>query len=379
MQHAYHEDFDYYEDRAAGLLASARDGTPAAVAALAGAALTEEGARLAVARAHGLGSWEDLRTHVAGLRSSGAPFAAAFRALEAHDPDALRAVLDRAPEIVHLEGTNGNDLLCMATATCDERTVELLLERVADPTHANAHGWTPLHQVGYANLPHLARILLAAGARPDAFGRGNGGTPLVAALFWGHREVTDVLLTAGVHPGNLRAAAGAGDLELVRALLGTPEAGAHRGFYRPHPGFPQWAPSDDPQEVLAEALAWAARSDRVAVLDVLADAGARLEADVYRGTPLIWAASCGRAAAIERLLALGAAPNGRGSYGGESHGRGVTPLHLAGASGNADAVRVLLDAGADPSAVDGHGYGTPAGWAAHGGHAEVAELIRDRS
>ena len=34
LEHAFHEDLDYYEGRADGLLASAQDGTPAALAAL---------------------------------------------------------------------------------------------------------------------------------------------------------------------------------------------------------------------------------------------------------------------------------------------------------------------------------------------------------
>lgn len=217
----------------------------------------------------------------------------------------------------------------------------------------------------------------AAGGRTDTFGRGDGGTPLVAALFWGHREVADVLAATGVHPRNLRAAAGVGDEALVDDLAGTPEAGAHRGFYRPHSGFPAWTPRNDPQEVLDEALAYASRSGRVRVLGPLVEKGARVEADVYRGTPLIWAASVGRAAAVERLLDLGADPMGRGSYGGESHSKQVTPLHLAAASGDAATVKVLFDAGADPEAVDGHGYGTPAGWARHDGHDDIAELLED--
>jgi ankyrin repeat protein len=92
-------------------------------------------------------------------------------------------------------------------------------------------------------------------------------------------------------------------------LLGrSPAAGAHRAFYRPHGGFPAWHPSDDPSEILDEGLAWAARSDRVACLDLLAARGAELDADVYRGTPLAWAAFAGRARAVERLLELGADP-----------------------------------------------------------------------
>jgi len=160
--------------------------------------------------------------------------------------------------------------------------------------------------------------------------------------------------------------------------VGTLGAGIHRAFYRPHSGFPAWAPTDDPQEILDEALAFAARSGQAAVLRALVGYGAQLEADVYRGTPLIWAASKGRSTAVARLLELGADPMGRGSYGGESHGHDVTPLHLAGASGDIATVEILLDAGADASVLDGHGYGTPASWARHDGHPEVADLIDAR-
>ena len=58
----------------------------------------------------------------------------------------------------------------MAGATCDERLVAVLLERGADVTRGNAHGWTPLHQAAYSDLPLLAQMLLDAGAprRRDA-------------------------------------------------------------------------------------------------------------------------------------------------------------------------------------------------------------------
>jgi ankyrin repeat protein len=222
----------------------------------------------------------------------------------------------------------------------------------------------------------MARRFLAAGARPDVFARGDGGTPLVVALFWGHREVAEVLAEHGLYPRNLRVAAGLGRVELIDELAGTPQAGAHRGFYRPHGGFPAWQPSDDPQEVLDEALAWAARSDRVDALDALVRHGARLEADVYRGTALTWAAACGRVAAIRRLVTLGADPNGRSTFGGPQHGEGTMPLHLAAQSGHLEAIEVLLALGADPTLRDDLHGGTAAGWADHSCSREAAELLR---
>ncbi len=379
MERAYREDIDYYEERAGGLLASATDGTPEALAAFeeAGAALTVGGARDTVARRHGLISWASLQRHLAGL-SERDPFARAYTAIEAQDPDALEAELAEEPEIVSARGTNGNDLLGMATATCDERLVSLLLARGADPAAANVHGWTALHQAAYVGLPALAQLLLDAGAPVDVSARGEGGTPLVVALFWGHALTAELLAQSGVHPANLRAAAGLGRVDMVEELLGTPQAGAARGFYRPHSGFPRWRVSDREAEVVDEALAWAARSDRVDVLDVLVAHGAGIDADVYRGTALTWAAACGRVAAIERLLALGADPNGRTTFGGEDHGSGATALHIAAGAGHADAARALLAGGADADLRDARYHGTPGDWAENScDDAELVALLRE--
>lgn len=382
-QHAYHEDLHYYEARASGLLASAQDGTPAAVAAFARweELLTEQGARTVIAREHGLSSWAAFRKHIGSLRESGDPFARAYRALEAHDVEGLRAELDRSPDLVGAVGTNANDLLGMATATCDERLVGLLLERGADPAHANAHGWTALHQAAYRGLPLLARLLLDAGAPVDVSARGDGGTPLIIALFWGHREMAELLAGYGVLPRNLRAAAGLGRLDLIQELMAADGrlasgAGVQRGFYRPHSGFPAWQPSDDPREVLDEALCWAARNDRAEALDVLLARGANVDADVYRGTALTWAAACGRVGSIKRLLASGADPDRRATFGGPQHGEGTTALHHAAERGHLDALQALLDAGADPSVRDELYDSPPAGWAEHFGKGDAHDLLR---
>ena len=386
LQHAFRDDLEYYEGRAFGLRASAADGTEPALAAFRrwDAPLSDDGARTVVAREHGFPSWAALRRHVATMSDDGEPFARAYRALESQDVEGLRAELDRFPELVDLRGTNGNDLLGMAAATCDERLVALLLERGADPASANAHGWTPLHQAAYSGLPLLARMLMDAGAPVDVSARGDGGTPLVVALFWGNREVAELLADQGIYPRNLRTAAGLGRLDLIDELVApdgrlAPAAGAHRAFYRPHSGFPAWRPSDDPQEVLDEALSWAARNDRVEVLDVLIARGADGDADINRGTALAWAAASGRAEAARRLLSLGADPNRRTTFGGTAHGKDATALHLAAQGGHVDVIHLLLDAGADPAVRDGLYDSSPAGWADHAGKTEARDALSARA
>lgn len=98
---------------------------------------------------------------------------------------------------------------------------------------------------------------------------------------------------------------------------------------------------------------------------MLAERGANLDADVYRGTALIWAAAQGKAD-VDR----------RGTFGGPRHGSGVTALHLAAQNDCVDVVQILLDAGADPSIRDELFNGTPADWAEHGGSTAALELLR---
>jgi ankyrin repeat protein len=400
LSHAFVDDISYYEDRAEGLRSVVASGLANGIAvvrahhpALASAsegelrALSAADARLVLAREHGFGSWQAFRTHVRGLAESGEPFRRAFRAIEARDAAALIDLLDRYPGLVSARGTNGNDLLGLAASiTCgrrDKAVVRELLARGADASSANDRGWTPLHQAGYGNDAALAHLLLDAGARTDVYGHGEGGTPLAAALFWGHAEVADLLAEREVAPRNLRIAAGLGRLDLVRELVRddgspSPEAGAARGFYRPHSGFPIWQPSDDPQEILDEALVWAAKSDRVDVLGPLVELGANVDGDPYRGTALIWAGAVGRVNSIRRLIELGADPSLKATFGGPDHGQGVTALHIAAQSGKRDAVVALLAAGADPAITDDIYGGPAAGWAEHGGHTAIASLLRAR-
>jgi ankyrin repeat protein len=353
-------DVEYFEGRAAGI-ATTSD-------------VSIDDARLELARRHGADSWSELLGRVDALRDRPSPFMLAFRALEAHDTEQLTTLLDEHPDLVEQRGTNGNDLLGLSAG--DLVLVRLLLERGADVNRGNDYGWTILHQAGYGNNRPLAEVALAAGGDTTASARGDGGTPVVVALFWGHRDVVDVL---GEAPGNLRVAAGLGRVELIDELVGTAAAGAHRGFYRPHGGFPRWEPSDDPQEVLDEALVWAAKAGRVEALSRLVELGAQVDADVYRGTALTWAAVNGRVEAIERLLELGADPNRRGTFGGPDHGEGVTALHLAAQAGRAEAVDVLLASGADATVVDALHGGNPAGWASFGGHPQLARRLEGAS
>jgi ankyrin repeat protein len=361
------------------------------------APFTEEDARLVYAREHGFETWDDLTSRVNLLASTTdsattEPFMAAFGALQSGDVASFEASLRANPSLANERGTNGNTLLNLAVSFASRpdwkgavsagvSAIEALLVAGSDVNDANDRGWTPLHAAAYANQPEIAGILIAKGAALDAEAHGAGGTPLIAALFWGHREVADLLGRHSVAPGNLRAAAGLGVPELVEACFSgqctlTAEACAARGFYRPHSGFPDWQPSNDPQEVLDEALVWACKSNRVNVLERLVRAGARVDADPYRGTPLIWAAACNCTEAAGWLLDHGANINQKATFGGLTHGQGVTALYMAAQYGHMPMVKLLVEHGADRSIKDDLYHATPGRGAAYFGKVEVRDYLR---
>ena len=401
-------DLQWTRDRVQGLLRTRQSAGPAALEQIRTwhprfdgcsdeeirqAEFSEADAQLVYAREHGFDSWDELAHRVELLASDAAaqaaePFLAAFHALQSGDVAALNLLLRGHPGLARQRGTNGNTLLNLAVSIAAKTDSELALSLVetllaagADVNEANDRGWTPLHQAAYSNQCALADALMKRGADLDSEAHGSGGTPLIAALFWGHREVADLLGSRSVAPGNLRAAAGLGNQDLVdkcfrgEAAL-TPEASAARGFYRPHSGFPDWRPSADAQEVLDEALVWACKSGRTEVLPRLVRAGARLDADPYRGTPLIWAAVRNRLETAAWLIDHGAAVDRKATFGGLTHGQGVTALHMASQNGHLAMVKLLIQRGADPKVKDDLYGGDAEGAADYFGQIAVRDYLR---
>lgn len=278
------------------------------------------------------------------------------------------------------------------SAEAHERVDELLANG-ADPSEAADNGWAPLHTAAMAGHPDLAARLLDAGADPAATYRDTpGSTPLALACFYAQSTVAAVLADApgGPHPDNLRTAACLGnpldgffigDLEAptdddddLPAL--TAQAGVGREYYRPILAFPEWTPSDDPQEILDEALAWCVRHDRLGSMDALVGAGADVNANVYRGTPMLWAAYAGSLDAIAWLAAHGADPNLRHDFGGANHGFSATALHLAAQFDAVETIEALLQAGADTTIRDGEHDATPIQWAEHMGSTNAVAALK---
>ncbi|MBC8087379.1 MAG: ankyrin repeat domain-containing protein [Phycisphaerae bacterium] len=364
------------------------------------AQFTLDDARLVYARQHGLANWNELAEHLRRIPADamGEPFLAVFEAGAKGNWKQATILLSEHPDVIRARGTNGNTLLNLASSLCDSPSDEQLADEVrpndrlmavqtliamgADVTTPNERGWTPLHQAAYRNDSEMVTLYLNAGASVEAVAHGAGGTPLAAAGFWGHREAVDVLSQVAIVPANLRMAATAGRADLIEQCFAadgalTETAFANRAFYRPHSGFPLWRPTHQQQEVLDEALVWAAKCGRANVLGVLIARGARVDSDVYRGTALAWAAANGRVSTVEWLLDHGANVNQRSTFGGLSHGRNLTALHMAAQHDHATVVRVLLDRGADPFLKDANYSSTPRGWAEHFGSQHALALLGD--
>jgi ankyrin repeat protein len=111
-------------------------------------------------------------------------------------------------------------------------------------------------------------------------------------------------------------------------------------------------------------------------LERLARAGAQLDADPYRGTPLIWAAACNRTEAAAWLLDHGANVNHKATFGGLTHGQGITALHVAAQYGHMPMVKLLVKRGADLSIQDDLYHSTPEGGATYFGQVEVRDWLR---
>ena len=114
-------------------------------------------------------------------------------------------------------------------------------------------------------------------------------------------------------------------------------------------------------------------------MQALVDLGADVDANPFRGTPLLWACYSDKVEAAAWLLDHGADPDLRHDWGGEGHGEQAVAMHLAAQHGAVGCLNLLLDRGADPTVVDAAYGGTPLGWAEHGGAAAAVEILKRRA
>jgi len=301
-------------------------------------------ARLVVARGYAFEAWADLLFFAAavGRDPAVATFEAAVEAVVSGDLPALRAMLRDDPGL--------------ARARSSRRHHATLLHYIA------ANGVEGGRQRTPANAVEIARILLGAGADPNATAEMYDADCTTMSMLVSSAPPAEAGVQATLAETLLdHGAAARGPDPTDRSALLTALAFGHVATAQ------ALARRGASSGSLAEA-AGLGRPDEVARLLPRSDAGSRRIA-------LALAAQHGHAAVVRLLLDAGVDPNLFNPDGYHAHS---TPLHQAAWAGHAEAVQLLVGRGARLDLRDGLYDGTPLDWAIHGGRTGIADFLRGR-
>lgn len=202
----------------------------------------------------------------------------------------------------------------------------------------------------------VAELLIDRGAAVDGTG---SWAPLEEALYWNSRNVIALVLERGARVQNLRMAAGLGRTDLIESYF-NPD-----GTLKPEAGKINWPWGD---------LETIARSNHNAAgKQSLGDRVNEWSQDRQGiiNNAFVYACMHGHIEAAKLLLDKGAEINaipGGFDYAG-------TGLHYAALNGHRAMAEFLLNHGADRNVKDTKVGSTPAGWADHGGHPELLDLL----
>jgi ankyrin repeat protein len=242
--------------------------------------------------------------------------------------------------------------------------------------------------------------LLDAGTEVDAKDE-RGFTPLLAAVYGGHRETVELLIERGAdigyrHPAFGTAADLSFQLECQRGYSGATEflvskgAGFDPGGVGPR-GLNRLRVAvmlgsadmvrlliDQSADVNAAsprdgrvALLWAAQKGHLEIAAALVNAGADVNRIDEAGiAPIQWAVENGHVDVVSALIDAGARLDLREESSGQ------TLLHRVSIYGHADIAAILLSRNPDPNAKDA-AQKTPVHYACKYGHKKLAELLVD--
>jgi hypothetical protein len=420
-----------------------------------GPAFALSAAQLVVARECGFPSWPALRRQLDLLGGRRV------------DPDAVAPATDPADEFCRLACLVYSDddgphrwaaATALLTADLPDRSVyaaaalgdpaALTRHLDADPAAAarpgGPNGWEPLLYLVYSRVPQIApvpaaRLLLDAGADPDAGYAWHGLTPPFTALtgVFGEGEqgpgrqprhpdsiaLARLLLAAGADPNDgqtLYNRMFRPDDDHLRVLFEHGLGRASSGVWRERLG----GALETPAEMLARVLTWAAAHGFADRVRLLLEHGVDPDRTSPEGRALPLALAAGHREIAALLLAAGAAPvtlspvdelvaavlagdadavdpavlpaalaarpglvaeaveAGAGpelavrlGFDVSAPAGGQTALHTATWNGDLAAVRRLVELGADVEARDRRFGGRPLDWARHAQHADVATYL----
>lgn len=216
-------------------------------------------------------------------------------------------------------------LLHYAARQGNAQAVQYLLSKGATVDALDSFGCTALDRAASAGHTDCVKLLLAAGASPDAPADDAAGSPLSKAAAQGHTECVRLLLEAGANTA----------------------ATAHK----------EKSPLMQAMEI-----------NHTACIELLLPATADLTAATPKGNTTLMAAACMETPAmLTKLLETGADVNARALSG-------KTALLMAAQHGRLENMRILLEKGADANAQDNDGL-TPLLLATLRGSTEATKLL----
>jgi len=284
-----------------------------------------------------------------------AKFHHAMEVVKSGDLEELRRLVEEDPSLATTRSTTGHPTLlqCIVLETKGKPYSAAMTQVLVD---AGAEINEPFVATASMDNRAAAELLLDRGAEVDGT---LGWSPLEEALYWDAREVMALLLERGAKIKNLRIAAGLGRVDLIEKFFD------ENGSLKPEAGKIKWPwgdleaiersshPSAGKKSLSERVRSWS--QDQQGIVN----------------NAFVYACMHGHIEAAKLLLAKGAELN---SIPGGFDFAG-TGLHYAALNGHRSMVEFLIDRGADRKIVDTKVGGTPAGWAEHGGHLEIRDLL----
>ena len=282
-------------------------------------------------------------------------FHPAIAAVKADDLEQFKALIAADPSLATARSSRSHPTLlqCVALDGKDKPNNVAMAEVLID---AGAELNEPLVAAASMNNRAVAELLLNRGAAIDGT---SGWLPLEEALYWNNRDVLALLLERGAKVQNLRIAAGLGRTDLIENYFNAD------GSLKPEAGKINW-PWGDLETIARSNQGNAGKqslSDRV-------NSWSQDQQGIVNNA-FVYACMHGHIDAAKLLLDKGAEINtipGGFDYAG-------TGLHYAALNGHRAMVEFLLEHGADRNVKDTKVGSTAAGWAEHGGHPELRDLL----
>jgi ankyrin repeat protein len=254
---------------------------------------------------------------------------------------------------------DGNEQQMLQLASTGNTAAALkMVGAKTDVNQSQADGTTALHWAAYYNDAELVKKLIKQGADVKAKNE-FGATPMSQAAIAGNVEVLKALLDAGVQADE----AGPDDQTPLMVIARTPNVKAAELLIK------NGADVNHVEKWRGQtALMWAAAQKQPAMLQLLIDKGAKINARSLPNnwerqvtaeprmkilpaggfSPLLYAAREGCAECVSKLIKAGADLN-------LPDPDGVTPLVMAGLNARWDSMKLLLEAGANPDKWDVYG------------------------